>query len=314
MRSLSFLKRLLLSLSLSATLATVASPAAARAQECPAPEFEPSLAEISRAVRFRSTPARVPREVQNDTLMGLLERTSAMSKARREDSANPKAVIQIDLDFTCFRPLEGQKKAFKKMGQKFGIPEFLTPETLPVFPSQKKAAWVNFLEESGLQAKYPNAPWNDIYRDFNSQSWRNLMDGTEELTPGLARFVRRVKARGGVVVFNTARDEDMRTVTEGVLKRGGIKKPIVVMKPAGGSATPKHKAETQPGIAATHGRTIAFIDDIGENREAVREALTDLGYGDALMMPIAVPGFTNEEEWADFDARPERISTYETID
>lgn len=289
-------------------------PFGASAQECPAPAVEPAIEEVSRVLRYRSTPARVPREVQDATLMGLLERVSAMSKARREDPSQPKAVIQLDLDFTCFMPLDGQKKAFKKIGEKYGIPEFLTPETLPVFPSQKKAAWVNFLEESGLQAKYPNAPWSDIYRDFNSQSWFNLKAGTEEMTPGLARFVRRVKARGGIVLFNTARDEDMREVTEGVLKRNGIKNPIVLMKPQGGSATPKHKAETQPGIAANYGRTIAFIDDIGENREAVHEALVDLGYGDALSMPIAVPGFTNEEEWADFDAHPERISTYETLD
>lgn len=306
------LRRWLLTLPVWTSLVATAVPAFAQpVSDCAPDAPAPALSSFSDALDAASTAVRSPRiplAEQDAVLEGLIADVRRRRDERRVDPDLPRYVIQVDLDFTVFMPVEGTRRALRVVGERHGVAELLQPELLAELPHYHKQAFFRFLDDNGdLRARYPAVDWEKAFRDFSGASWAAMDDGVESFTPGIVRFVNRVRANGGSVVFNTGRRESTRAHTMDALLRAGIRHPQLFMKQGGGD-TAAEKARIQEEIRARYGETIAIIDDVSDNREAVAGAVPG-----AKEIAIAVPGFNNELSWEEFDAEAFRISTFETI-
>lgn len=281
----------------------------ASAQECPADDLAPALSAISDVVpQLDARWSRVPLEVQEATLETILARVRERAAAHARNAAEPRGVVQIDLDYTSFVPRRSERAALAVVGQRFDVPELLDPESLPILPGYTARSWNLFLDESGLRAAHPGVDWDAALRVFDDAGYRLLPQGLEDLTPGLADFTRRVADAGGVVVFNTGRRESMREEVLGVLARGGVSHPNLVMKPEHSRlSTEEAKAAAQDAIRARYGRTVAVIDDLGANRDLVARAAG----GEVMEVPIALPGYETELTTDELATHPFRIATFE---
>ena len=122
------------------------------------------------------------------------------------------------------------------------------------------------------------------------------------------KFARRVSQSGGVVVFNTARRETQRAMTEQTLKNGGISNPKVTMKPNSGfsGSSAEWKVEAANCIRATWGEPIALIDETEVNHDTMEAAFPDM-----MGVSISIPGYTTEMSDADLAAETWAVSTFE---
>jgi hypothetical protein len=284
-------------------------PAFAAAQECVDAPAAPVVlsAEIRAARSFRAGEAPVPFEVQKATLDGLLREIGARARERREDPTLPKYVVMIDLDNTSFVPTARVHAGLEAVAEKYGIPELEDPSDLDLLPHYSRDGFLAWATESGLRAKYPSVNWVGAYYEYYDANWQPENDGTETLVPGLAEFSRRVSRSGGVVVFNTARKESQRAVTEETLRKNGIPNPKVTMKPNNWNRTSAAwKVKAVDEIRAKWGEPIALIDETAKNREAMTAAFPNVAG-----VAISIPGFTTEMSKEELDAEPLRISTYE---
>lgn len=282
-------------------------PTFAAAQECVDVPAAPLSAEIRAARSFRAAEAPVPFEVQKATLDGLLREIGARARERREDATLAKYVVMIDLDNTSFVPTTRVHAGLEAVAAKYGIPELEDPSDLDLLPHYSRDGFLTWATESGLRAKYPNVNWVGAYYDYYDANWQREHDGTETLVPGLKEFARRVSRSGGVVVFNTARRESQRAVTEETLRKNGISNPKVTMKPNNWRSTSAAwKVKAVDEIREKWGEPIALIDETAKNREAMTAAFPNVAG-----VAISIPGFTTEMSKDELDAEPLRISTYE---
>lgn len=221
-----------------------------------------------------------------------------------------RGVVQIDLDLTALRPIERTRTALKTIAARFGVPALATATPLPGYTD---GAWETFLSTTGLDKRHPTVDWKALYREFRAAYWYGDKPGASRdtgyvglerdvPTAGLVDFVKRVRAAGGEVVFNSGRGEQAEQGTLAALKRAGLSNPILAI----GSDPNLHggevKALRQKQLDAL-GTTVAVIDDRLRNREALAPETKG-----ALHVAIAVPGFTAEAPTA---TTTRRISTFE---
>ena len=280
---------------LAAMLAAVAAPSTARAQCLDEPAGTAPLRAIGELASLPDAPAPVSHTVQRATLDEILRRVRA----------TPRAVVQVDLDDTAFEPIASTRIALAALGRAYGLPELENPGALDELPAYTPAAFVNWLRDTGLYDRHPDVNWRKVIDGFD-QIGRRLR-GTETPTPGLADFVARVRDAGGEVVFNTGRAEAFRPQSLAVLARAGVADPKLVMRPDRFEGTiAQAKAAAQARIAA-YGTTVAIVDDLEANREAVAQSAG----GDVMQVAIALPGITTEDSAPELAARRWRISTFE---
>lgn len=288
----------------------LALPSSALAQSCPA-EVTP-LAEALGSIpapSFRDGGTRlpsVPEDVQRDSLAAVLSRVRANTTARAADRTKPRGVVVVDLDYTVFMHIRRTEEALRRAGANWGIEELEDPGALPLLPTYESNGFQRWVDLVGLREKYPDLDWDEFQDDVSGLSWSSDLTRSEVITPGVIEFLRRVKYTGGRVVFLTSRraseSDDMRWV----LEQAGIADPILIAK-TGNMSSPKWKASKIPGIEAEYGEVVAVIDDMKDNRDAIREVAGE----DVLDVAIAVPGFTTDITPEELEATPLRISTFE---
>jgi hypothetical protein len=286
-------------------------PAISLAQECvdvPSDAAAVLTADLLAARSFRAGEANVPFAKQKKTLDEILRRMGARQRERKDDPSLPKLVVMIDLDNTSFVPTERVHAGLRRIANQHGIVEVADPSALDVLPHYSKDGFLAWADELGLRTKYPNLNWSQVYTHFNGSSWVGNLDGTETLTPGLVKFARRVSQSGGVVVFNTARRESQRAITEQTLRNGGIPNPKVTMKPNSGfsGSSAEWKVVAAKKIEETWGQPIALIDET-----AVNHVEMNATYPDMLDVAISIPGFTTEMTADALAAREWAVSTFE---
>lgn len=296
-------------LSLTALLALV--PALAGAQEC-AEVAGDSAAVLTRdllaARSFRAGEAPVPFTKQKAALDEILRRMRRRQKERKDDPSLPKLVVMVDLDNTSFLPTERVHAGLRRIANLYGIAEVADPAALDLLPHYSKPGFLAWAEKTGLIAKYPGLDWNTVYTKFNGASWVSQYDGTETLNAGLPAFARKVSQAGGVIVFNTARRESQRAVSEATLRAGGIPNPKVTMKPTSGfsGSSAEWKVVAANEIRETWGEPIALVDETAVNHEAMLAAFPDL-----MDVRISIPGFTTEMSDDELAGYEWAVSTFE---
>ncbi|NKW96565.1 hypothetical protein [Bacillus toyonensis] len=150
-----------------------------------------------------------------------------------------------------------------------------------------------------------------VYSVFHIAFWSTNWLEEDVLTEGLLNFISEIKNRGAIPIFISGRwEEEQFEPTREVLKRNGIKNPILIIgKPIQNGkealSDAENKAMRQKEIREKYGKPIAFIDDRLENRIAVCKANSDI---DMLSIGISLPGFTYDEE---ITGVQNKISTFE---
>ena len=240
------------------------------------------------------------------------QQSRTLAKVFRRLEKTRGGVVQLDLDLTTLMPRERTRAALQAVGQRFGVPELGRQQQLPGYTDE---AWASFLGDTKLEQQRPDVDWKALYREFRQAYWYGGAPGasrasgyvgleTDQATPGLAAFVKKVRALGGEVVFNSGRGEQAKAGTLAALKRAGIERPRLMI----GSDPKLHggevKARRQQQLDAL-GPTVAVIDDRSRNRRSL--APTTPG---ALMVAIAIPGFSVE---APLRNAKHRISTFERL-
>lgn len=231
-------------------------------------------------------------------------------------------VVEMDVDLTTYMPVNRTIKALKVAGETYGISEFLNPkENFNLLPGYTPEAWKNFLSRNKLPEKYPYLKWvgpkdgtgskANVYSVFHIAFWSTNWLEEDVLTEGLLNFISEIKNRGAIPIFISGRwEEEQFEPTREVLKRNGIKNPILIIgKPIQNGkealSDAENKAMRQKEIKEKYGKPIAFIDDRLENRIAVCKANSDI---DMLSIGISLPGFTYDEE---ITGVQNKISTFE---
>ena len=293
--------------------ASLLLPAAALGQPvdgCPGDDSPLAALDSIPAPSFRAEGARVavvPADVQRDTLAAILSRVREMRDARAADPSQPRGVVVLDIDYTAMMHTRRTEESLRRVGERYGISELEDPTLLSSLPTYEKSGFERWIDAHGLRERYPDMNWNKFRNEVNAAGWTNDLKSSEDITPGLVEFLRRVKYTGGRVVFLTGRAAAQREDVLAVFREAGIEDPILYMKSGSGS-TPKWKADRIPEIEAAHGAVVAVVDDMRDNREAILEKLAGR---DVLDVPVAVPGFTIDMSAEELDASPHRISTFE---
>lgn len=272
-----------------ALVAIVGTPAAHAQPMEPGCEEAPSFAPLESLSRVSALAGGdVPAETQQRTIDEILRRVRAQAERHGRDAREPMPVVQIDIDLTAVRPEERVSRALAAIGRDYRIPELLDPASLPVLPAYNRAAFFAFLDRVGLRDRFWDWRWRWIHARFESLFWGGDW-GSDVPSAGLAAFVRAVEGAGGRVVFNSARDGGSRGVSIASLERAGLVDPVVFLKNNAFVSDRTYKRRVQTDIAEL-GRTVAIIDDLGENRVAVDEGVE----GDVLQVAFLSAGFTNE--------------------
>lgn len=304
-------KTLLSALLALVTLSALPSAHAQTFGECvdaPSDSIAALTADLLAARSFRAGEAPVPFTKQKATLDEILRKMRRRQRERKDDPSLPKLVVMVDLDNTSFIPTKRVHAGLRRIASEYGISEVADPTALDLLPHYSKPGFLAWAEKTGLRAKYPDLNWNTVYTKFNGASWVSQYDGTETLNAGLPQFARKVSQAGGVIVFNTARRESQRAVTEATLKAGGIPNPKVTMKPNSGfsGSSAEWKVVAANEIRETWGEPIALIDETAVNHEAMEAAFPEI-----MDVSISIPGFTTEMTDDELAAEEWAISTFE---
>lgn len=267
-------------------LATPAAHAAPAEPGCEEPSADAALAALAPLADFAGSD--VPARTQRRTIAEILRRVRAQAERRRQDPSQPVPIVQVDIDLTAVRPEERALAALALTGEELGIEEFLDPASLPVLPAYTEEAFFAFLDRAGLRDRYSDRRWRRVHETYYGWFWE-LDWGTDAPSPGLREFVRAVERAGGKIVFNTARDYTARAVSVATLEAAGVKDPVVFLKTNRRIENHEYKRRVQERIAEL-GLTVAILDDLGDNRVAVREGVGD----DVLEVAFLASGFTND--------------------
>ena len=282
---------------LAALLLLVHAPAPASAQalagDCPPENAQPAIAAVADAVTGAALLPVVPQAEQDATIREILARVSAMAAARAADPTKPKGVVEIDLDLTALAPIARSRVAIAEVGRALNVPELTHPETLPLLPGYTETAFPAWVQQSGFGARYPNVDWRAAFSIFHGRYWGGDMS-SDEPAPGLADFVRRVRAAGGEVVFVSGRGTGWLTGSDAALAKLG--EPVILLmkgRDMMGGSDSDTKAAAQAVIRQRYGEPVAILDDRATNRDAAVAALGPAG-ADVISIPVHLPGFSQE--------------------
>ena len=240
-------------------------------------------------------------------------------------AAGVRPVIEIDLDLCALRPVFRTASALRTVGEEFAIPEFLTPENLPVLPGYSDEAWQAFVQQLELPKRHPHLQWVEAGRPvrtpdtpfgrFHRLYWTTAWLREDEPTPGLGSFVQSIESLGGRVVFLSGRWLEAQIApSQEALRRAGLANPTLVIgnpwhetlvSPGGAALSDSAlKAWRQADIVRDSGTVIAVIDDRSTNRAAIAACHP----GPVASVAIAIPGFTVDEAIHEAELR---LSTFE---
>ncbi|GGI82412.1 hypothetical protein GCM10011581_19750 [Saccharopolyspora subtropica] len=241
---------------------------------------------------------------QDELVRHVLQLVREAGARRRRDERSPQPLVAVDLDFCALHPRRRVREALSAVGKRYDVDELVDAASLPVLPGLYQAAWRPFLERTGLPARHPGLDWDACYAEFRGAlSWQRTALLTDEVAPGLVRFVRDVEHAGGRVVWLTGRRHRMRDATEELLARCGL------------GHVPLHTTDDGPvagiadqKVAALRGMAghelIAAFDDSAANRRALRAA-----FPDAVVVAVGAPGFTAQDSVED----TWRVATFESV-
>lgn len=271
--------------------------------------LNPNTVDLLRGAPLLGRHAHSVSQQQERTLARVLDRVEQRARARRAaPHLRPPAVL-LDLDHVVLTPRARTLHATRavcgpRAGAARGIRELCQPEHLPLLPTYHPDGWRRFLDATGLPFRYPPVDFDELLDEFRHayfRPWENL--AWDDLTPGVGRFIHDIGDRGGVVVFTTARRERVRQPTEAALARGGLLGLRLLMLP---DDRDRPVAESKVGQLLGVGDldVVAVFDDLTDNRAALSRALPD-----ALMVPVALPGFAADSEPPNADA--DLVETFE---
>ncbi|NUS74031.1 MAG: L-tyrosine/L-tryptophan isonitrile synthase family protein, partial [Corynebacteriales bacterium] len=216
---------------------------------------------------------------------------------RRADPNLGKAAVVIDLDACGLDARTRTINAVKATGRHYVISEFSRPGELATLPTDNPKVWQNFLVTNGLLKKYPDMDWDAVRKDFSANYWREpgndpyLHLRTDQFAAGLWEYTKVVRAHDAEVVFLSGRSERHRLHSEHTLNAGGAGPYRLLIKPDQGEVdTAQNKVDN---LLAVSDQTapeplvpVVIIDDLTENREAVKAAFPDI-----IAIHMALPGY-----------------------
>lgn len=226
---------------------------------------------------------------QQQLLGRVLRLVRERAAAHRNDPSVPRPLIALDLDFCALHPRERVRAALERVSRRCGVVDFAFD--LAQLPGLHESGWRPFLDDLGLADE-------GLYPEFRAAiGWERADLLTDEPAPGVRSFVRDVEQAGGQVVLVTGRRHRMRAATAELLDRHGL------------GHLPLHTADERADVAewkvaalrSAPGELIAAFDDASDNLAALRAA-----FPEALVVPVAAPGFTGVEE-------PGAIGTFELL-
>ncbi len=239
----------------------------------------------------------VSASVQRQTLAAIDDRVRVAALA----GLSP--VVEVDVDLTSLMPDERTETALLALAHARQIPELFRLAAFPVLPGYTAEAWADFLELTGLGARYPSL--RNLRSLDTEVFWDEATLHTDRVTPGFKSFVARVEALGGVVVLSSHRwQRSAEEATRRAFATCGLSSlALLVGEPA--LSDTENRRRHQVEIRARYGRVVAVIDDEKAHRDA---ALAAAGPG-ALGIAVALPTYSAARETAQC---PLRISTFET--
>ncbi|WP_412543322.1 L-tyrosine/L-tryptophan isonitrile synthase family protein [Longispora sp. K20-0274] len=245
---------------------------------------------------------RVP-DRQHAVLTEVLGRVAERARARRTDPGLRRPAVMLDVDLCALDPRRRTLDALRRVGERFGIAEFLAPTG--ELPTYHPPSWAGFVARAGLAERYPEMDL--VFQAFCSEffePWDRMR--ADEPVPGLARFVWDVHDAGGCVVFNTGRRVRVRAHTEAALARAGVLAPRMAMMPDDRTRpVHEHKAENVAGFADLD--IVAVFDDLCDNRRALAKELPGV-----LTVAVELPGYAVESPYGPDDGAPV-VTSFETV-
>ncbi|MBK7859695.1 MAG: hypothetical protein IPJ65_13965 [Archangiaceae bacterium] len=238
----------------------------------------------------------VPVEVQRRTLAAIDDRVRVAALA----GVNP--VVEVDLDLTSLMPDERTETALLALAHAHQIPELFRLAAFPMLPGYTAEAWADFLELTGLGARY------SALRKLRSLDtevfWDEATLHTDRVTPGFKSFIKRVEALGGVVVLSSHRwHRCAEEATHRAFATGGLASlALLVGEPELSDAENRRRHQVE--IRARYGRVVAVIDDEKTHRDVALAA----AWPGAVGVAVALPMYSAARETAQC---PLRISTFE---
>lgn len=263
--------------------------------------------------RLNGVAHTVPRE-QDEVLKGVLRTVQERTRTRRRDPRIPRPAVVIDLDLCGIVPLQRTLDAARAVagprpGAPDGVAELAFPTALATLPTFAESTWRNFIEANGLDVRYPEVDWHQVYREFFQafgRPWENLR--TDTVNAGLARFVWDVQDAGGRVVFCTGRRERVRRYTEEVLADGGVPDTLLVCMPDI-RTRPISELKVEKLRELGELDIVAIFDDILANRIALTKE-----FRGARAVAVELPGMATERQAGQPVAdRAPVIANFETI-
>lgn len=233
---------------------------------------------------------------QDDVLKRVLHTVQERTRSRRWEPRRPKPAVVIDLDLCGIVPLQRTLDAARAVsgprpGAPDGIGELARPGSLRVLPTYAGSTWRNFVEASGLGARYPAVNWQQVHAEFFrafARPWGQLR--TDTVNAGLARFVWDVRDAGGRVVFCTARRERVREYTREVLDAAGVPDAELLCMPAK-RTRPISELKVERLRELGDLDVVAVFDDMLANRIAITKE-----FSGALAVAVEIPGMATEHQ------------------
>jgi hypothetical protein len=231
---------------------------------------------------------------QDEVLKGVLHNVQERTRYRRRNPSASRPTVVIGLDMCGIVPRErildaARAVARPRPGAPEGILELARPTSLCVLPSVTESSWRNFVDTSGLAAKYPLVDWWDVHAEFSRAfGLTNETVRADAVTAGLARFVWDVQDAGGQVVFCSSRRERAHGHTRQVLAAAGVPDSLLLCLPDDRTRSISElKVEALRELGDLD--VVAVFEDVLANRIAVTKE-----FSGALAIAVEAPGLATE--------------------
>ncbi|MGW1681740.1 L-tyrosine/L-tryptophan isonitrile synthase family protein [Saccharopolyspora sp. NPDC002376] len=230
---------------------------------------------------------------QDEVLRQVVRLVRERSARCRRESGVPRPLVAIDLDFCALQPEQRVREALRRVGEAHGIAEFVDSARLDVLPGLYQACWPSFVERNGLRDR------DALYGEYRrSIAWDGESLQTDDLAPGIRRYVRDLEQAGARVIWLTGRRHRVRAATEKFLAARGLGHlDLCTSDPDRSVAEQKVAA-----LREFHGYELfAAFDDSAANRTALGSA-----FPGALVVPVSSQLFTS-------DGAAGGIATFESL-